>query len=67
MDVVFFRNVMIYFDRPTQEMVVGRMCRHLRPGGMLFTAHAETLQGLDLPLRLAGTAAYRHEPPGTPR
>lgn len=61
-DVVFFRNVMIYFDRPTQQEVVGRICRHLRPGGELFIAHSETLQGLDLPLRLVGPAQYRHEP-----
>jgi chemotaxis protein methyltransferase CheR len=59
MDAIFFRNVMIYFDRPTQQQVVGRMCRHLRPDGYLFTAHAETLQGLGLPLRNAGTAVYR--------
>jgi chemotaxis protein methyltransferase CheR len=62
MDVIFFRNVMIYFDRPTQQQVVGKMCRHLRPDGWLFTAHAETLQGLGLPLRNAGAAVYRHHP-----
>ena len=62
MDAIFFRNVMIYFDRPTQQQVVGRMCRHLRPNGYIFTAHAETLQGLDLPLRSAGSAVYRHAP-----
>ncbi len=61
-DVVFFRNVMIYFDRPTQQEVVSRICRHLRPGGDLFIAHSETLQGLDLPVRLVGAAHYRHEP-----
>lgn len=66
MDVIFFRNVMIYFDRPTQQQVVGRMCRHLRPGGWLFTAHAETLQGLGLPLRSAGPAVYRHDSTAAP-
>lgn len=59
MDVVFFRNVMIYFDHATQQQVVSRMCRNLRPGGHLFTAHAESLQGLNLPLRVAGTAVYQ--------
>jgi chemotaxis protein methyltransferase CheR len=58
-DVVFFRNVMIYFDRPTQQDVVGRICQHLRPDGYLFTAHAESLQGLALPLRSCGTAVHR--------
>jgi len=62
LDVIFFRNVMIYFDRETQQQVVSRMCRYLHPGGMLFIAHAETLQGLPLPLRTIGPSAYRHEP-----
>ena len=62
LDVIFFRNVMIYFDRETQQQVVGRMCRHLHVGGTLFIAHAETLQGLPLPLRPAGPSIYRHEP-----
>jgi chemotaxis protein methyltransferase CheR len=62
MDAVFFRNVMIYFNRDTQQEVVGRICRHLRVGGHLFIAHAETLQNLALPLRPSGTAVYRREP-----
>ena len=61
-DVIFFRNVMIYFDRSTQQEVVGRMCQNLRVGGTLFIAHSETLQGLPLPLRTAGPARYRREP-----
>lgn len=61
-DVIFFRNVMIYFERTTQEQVVGRMCRHLRPNGHLYIAHSETLQGLNLPITSAGTAIYRHTP-----
>lgn len=59
-DVVFFRNVMIYFDRATQRQVVSQMCRHLRPGGHLFISHSETLQGQDLPLRLLGTSFYEY-------
>jgi len=62
MDAVFFRNVMIYFDRPTQQQVVTRICRHLRAGADLFTAHSESLQGLDLPLQSMGPAMYRHCP-----
>jgi chemotaxis protein methyltransferase CheR len=65
-DVIFFRNVMIYFDRPTQQEVVGRMCGNLRVGGTLFIAHSETLQGLPLPLRSTGAARYRREP-GEPK
>ena len=65
LDVIFFRNVMIYFDRETQQQVVSRMCRHLHVGGTLFIAHAETLQGLPLPLRSVGPSIYRHEPQAT--
>ena len=61
-DVVFFRNVMIYFDRETQQQVVAKICLQLRSGGRLFIAHSETLQGLALPLALAGAAAYRRLP-----
>ncbi len=57
-DVIFFRNVMIYFDRATQQQIVSKMCRILNPGGWLFTAHAETLHGLDLPLEPTATAVY---------
>ncbi len=62
MDVVFFRNVMIYFDRPTQTDVVTKICHHLRPGGHLFIAHSESLQGQPLPLRLLGPAFFQHDP-----
>jgi len=58
-DAIFFRNVMIYFDRKTQEDVVNRMCRSLRGGGYLFVGHSESLAGLDLPLLPAGPAIYR--------
>lgn len=61
MDVIFFRNVMIYFERDTQRLVVERMLRHLRPGGYLFIAHAETLQGYGLPVQLVAPSVYRHE------
>lgn len=49
-DVVFFRNVMIYFDRQTQRQVLERQCRLLRPGGYLFIGHTESVAGLDIPL-----------------
>lgn len=43
LDAVFCRNVLIYFDKPTQARVVDRLARVLRPGGLLFVGHAENL------------------------
>lgn len=53
------RNVMIYFDRPTQERVVNRMCSFLEPGGYLFVGHSESLNGLKHPLTFVQPAVYR--------
>jgi chemotaxis protein methyltransferase CheR len=58
-DVIFCRNVMIYFDRPTQEAVIGKLCRNLHPGGYLFVSHSESLSGLDLPLIPVGASCFR--------
>jgi chemotaxis protein methyltransferase CheR len=58
-DVVFFRNVMIYFDRPTQEAVINKMCRHLAPGGYLFVGHSESLAGLNIPVKLVQTSIFQ--------
>jgi chemotaxis protein methyltransferase CheR len=60
MDVIFCRNVLIYFDRPTQETVINRLCNHLQPGGYLFTGHSETINGMNVPLRpVANTVSRR--------
>ncbi len=59
MDVIFCRNVMIYFDRATQEAVLRRFCRHLAPGGYLFLGHSETINGLAVPLRQVAPTVYR--------
>jgi chemotaxis protein methyltransferase CheR len=56
---IFFRNVMIYFDRPTQEAVIRKLCRNLLPGGYLFVGHSESLAGMNLSLHQAGTAIFR--------
>jgi chemotaxis protein methyltransferase CheR len=58
-DVIFCRNILIYFDKPTQNAVLQRLCSHLRPGGYLFMGHSETLAGFDLPLTLAGPTVFR--------
>ncbi len=58
-EVVFFRNVMIYFDRSTQEAVINKICRNLAPGGYLFVGHSESLAGLNIPVKLAQTTIFR--------
>ncbi len=50
-DAIFCRNVLIYFDRSTQEKVVQKLCNYLKPGGYLFHGHSESLIGMDLPLK----------------
>lgn len=59
MDLIFCRNVLIYFDRPTQERVVRRLIACLRPGGHLFLGHSESIAGLDLPLTPVATTIFR--------
>jgi chemotaxis protein methyltransferase CheR len=59
MDIIFCRNMLIYFDKPTQEVVLQRLCEHLRPGGFLFLGHSETIAGYDLPVQPAGPTVFR--------
>lgn len=59
-DVIFCRNVMIYFDGPTKEQLVAGFARHLRPGGFLYIGHSERVSGpaCDL-LTLIGPTIYQ--------
>lgn len=57
--VIFCRNVMIYFDKATQEGVVGRLAACLEPGGHLFIGHAESLTGVRHELTYVQPAIYR--------
>ena len=59
MDVIFCRNVFIYFDRPTQEAILNRFARHLAPRGFVFLGHSESINGLDVPLQQEAPTVYR--------
>ena len=59
---IFCRNVMIYFDKKTQENLIQRMCQYLSPGGYFFVGHSESLTGLDHPLVYVRPAVYRKKP-----
>ncbi|MEA2043200.1 MAG: CheR family methyltransferase [Bacteroidota bacterium] len=50
-DVIFCRNVLIYFNRETQEKVINKLCEHLKPGGFFFFGHSESITGLRVPLK----------------
>jgi chemotaxis protein methyltransferase CheR len=58
-DAIFCRNVIIYFDRPTQEQILTKLTSHLAPGGYAFLGHSETLHGLNVPLVSIAPALYR--------
>lgn len=60
-DVVFLRNVLIYFDLETKRRVVQRVLDCLRSGGYLYIGHAESLHDMGMPLRTLSPAIYRKE------
>ena len=57
--VIFCRNVMIYFDSPTQQKVVAGLAAHLESGGYLFVGHAESLARVSHSLEYVKPAVYR--------
>ncbi len=61
-DVIFLRNVMIYFGTSTKQSLVAECERLLRPGGYLLVSHSETLNGLGSSLRLVRPSVYRSDP-----
>jgi chemotaxis protein methyltransferase CheR len=59
MDVIFCRNVVIYFDKPTQQELMRKFHRQLRPGGFLFLGHSETLNGINTDFTTVGSTVYQ--------
>lgn len=61
MQIIFCRNVLIYFDKKTQREVLERLCDCLEPGGYLFIGHSESITGFNLPVRtVSNTVFQRH-------
>jgi len=58
-DVIFLRNVLIYFDRPTIQKVITFLDIHLNKDGYLFVGHSESLNGISHKLKSMGNAIYR--------
>jgi chemotaxis protein methyltransferase CheR len=58
LDVVFCRNVLIYFDKPTQHAVLSRIAAHLKIGGLLFAGHSENFSDCRDIFRLRGKTVY---------
>ena len=58
-DVIFCRNVIIYFDRPTQAALFDKFHRQLHPGGYLVIGHSETLEGIHDRMRRVAPTVYK--------
>lgn len=60
-DLIFLRNVLIYFNAADKRAIVARLIERLRPGGLLFIGHAESVQGFDLPLKSLAPSILRRQ------
>jgi chemotaxis protein methyltransferase CheR len=61
LDFIFCRNVMIYFDKPTQQKLIHRFWDMLGKGGILFTGHSESLTGIQHQFRYVQPTIYRKD------
>lgn len=57
-DAIFCRNVMIYFDRETQEKILRKFVPLMKPHGLLFAGHSENFSFVNQALRLRGKTVY---------
>jgi len=58
-DVIFLRNVMIYFDMATKQRLVERIQHYLQPGGYFFISHSESLSGIKCDLQMVSPSVYQ--------
>lgn len=58
-DIIFCRNVLIYFDKETQEKVINRLCDKLNKGGIFFLGHSESITDMNVPLQLIKPTIFR--------
>ncbi len=58
-DVVFLRNVLIYFDLATKQLVINTLTHAIRPGGYLFLSHVESLHAIDTRLVMVRPSVFR--------
>lgn len=58
-DVIFCRNVLIYFDRETQESVINKICTKLSTGGYFFLGHSESILNMNVPLKQIKPTIYQ--------
>ena len=60
-DLILLRNVLIYFDQPTQKSVIQALTDRLSPGGILLTGHSEAVSELPTQMKSLGAAIFRKE------
>ena len=58
-DVIFCRNVMIYFDKETQHAILKKLAAYLHPDGLLFVGHSESFHGASDLFRICGNTVYK--------
>jgi|TARA_Y100000310_G_scaffold335429_1_gene417482 chemotaxis protein methyltransferase CheR len=58
-DIIFLRNVLIYFDMETKQQIVARVLRALKPGGYFFISHAESLHNISTEVQMVKPSVFR--------
>lgn len=58
-DIVFCRNVLIYFDRETQQQVINKLSSKLKPNGYFFLGHSESITNMNVPLKQIKPTIFR--------